>query len=212
MSVTLYDKALLSKFQAWTENTNIHVFDSTGNPKRVFEVIADDSKDNPIQLPVISISRPDGYRLGNTNKVPMSSNGKKLNADEEKVVTLNAIPIEIEYNIDVFTRYREEGDAYMREIVFNLINYPNLKITLPYMDTNYEHISNVTINSSINQVYDVRLNPDQISQIRCRVSISDAYLWDVRSRHTVTIGDGLLIDIISSETDEVIEEVDVSDV
>mgnify|MGYP001775740091 CR=1 FL=1 len=74
--------------------------------------------------------------------------GKKIEANENRVKQINAIPIILEYNIEVYARYYDEADSYMREIIFNVINYPRVDIEIPYLGFNTIHASNIRISSN----------------------------------------------------------------
>lgn len=188
MGVYLYDEALVAKIKNWTESTNIHIY-GPNEERRLIEVLADESKDNPIQLPLLSISRVGGYDILNSNKKRSTYDGMMYDSTLEKSVTLNAIPINISYQIDIMTRYLKEADAFMRNLIFNVINFPMLKVIIPYNGRNIEHnasiriITDVMDNSSAN-----RLNIGQFSRLSLGISIDDAYLWDTRIRDNISIG------------------------
>lgn len=187
MSLELYDKALVAKLNSWTNNTNIHVFgpDETQN---LIEVIADESNDKTLQLPIISISRSSGYEIINPNKKTLTYDGLLMDATTTKSINLNAIPISIVYQIDVWTRYQKEADEFIRNLIFNLINYPTLKVIIPYNQANLEHFANIRIatdvldNSSNN-----RLATRQFTRLSIGVNIDDAYLWDARVRNVISL-------------------------
>jgi hypothetical protein len=94
--------------------------------------MADETGDKPVKLPILSISRPGGYDIQNGNKKRLTYDGMMYDATETRSVTLNAIPIGITYQIDVWTRYFKEADAFMRNLIFNIINFPMLKVVIPY--------------------------------------------------------------------------------
>lgn len=185
MSASLYDKALLKKIQNWTHDTDVHI---TGveESRRLFEVIADQQNDKPITLPLIAIRRPGGYVISNKQKQPMSFRSLAIAKNNQGVVTLNAIPIDISYQIDIYTRYLEECDEYCRNFVFNLINYPQLDIEIPYHETNMIHHANVKINSDVedNSSVPERLIPGQFTRMSIGIDIDDAYIWDVNVNTT----------------------------
>ena len=87
-------------------------------------------------------------------------------------------------------RYFEEADAYMRNLIFNIINFPKLSVIIPY---NSDSIT-IEHNSSIRIVTDVldisserRLVPGQFTRLAIGISIDDAYLWDTRIRDNISI-------------------------
>lgn len=123
---------------------------------------------------------------------------------------LNAIPIEISYQVDVYTRYFQEADAYMRDIVFNIINHPIVTVQIPYLGEDKPHESKITVQSDIIDNSDIpeRLVKGQFTRLSLNFTVEDAYLWDVRDRKNVTISDKFLnIDIRKDDVDYVIEHV-----
>lgn len=189
MGVYLYDEALLAKIKNWTESTNVHVY-GPNESKRLIEVMADENGDKPIQLPIISISRVGGYDIINSNKKPMTYDGLMYDATIEKSIMLNAIPINVSYQIDVWTRYFKEADAYMRNLIFNIINFPMLKIIIPYNKDSraIEHNASIRIITDVvDNSDDNRLSIGEFSRLSIGISIDDAYLWDTRVRDNVSI-------------------------
>ena len=109
---------------------------------------------------------------------------------------MNAIPVSIQYQLDVYTRYFEEADEYMRNIVFNIINFPKLTIRIPYQDEQREHDANVRLLSEVEDNSDIpeRLIPGQFTRLSLSLYIDDAYLWDVRTRNNLAIDFQLDVD------------------
>lgn len=187
MAVYLYDDALVAKIKNWTENTSIHVY-GPNEAQRIIEVLADESGDKPLQLPLISISRVGGYEVLNSNKRRLTYDGMMYDSTIEKSVSLNAIPINISYQIDVMTRYLKEADSFMRNLVFNIINFPVLKIVIPYNDRNIEHKSSIRLITDVmDNSNDNRLQIGQFSRLSVGIGIDDAYLWDTRIRDNISI-------------------------
>ena len=104
MAVTFYDDALLAKLQKWTAGTEISIT-GVNETRRLFEVVIDKNNDQPIKLPLITLSRPGGYTILNKNKQPMSYNGLKLIKTPSGAGVVQAIPIGIGYQLDIYTRY-----------------------------------------------------------------------------------------------------------
>ena len=100
---------------------------------RLYEIMADDNKkpDAPIELPIIAISRNRGYAINNTSTKPMSYDGITLEATVGKSKILNAVPITISYQLDIYARKAEEADLIARNLIFNLINYTGLEVEIP---------------------------------------------------------------------------------
>lgn len=188
MSIRLYDEALLNKLKLWTKNSNAHVF-SPSDTKRLFEVIADEFGDKPIRLPIICLRRNGGYRIQNTNKKPTTFDGLSIESVlGGKTKQLNNVPIEILYQIDIYTRYLDEADEYARNFVFNLINFNHLEVEIPYNDSKLKHSATLRIASDVEDNSDIpeRLIEGQFTRFTLSVLVDDAYLWDVKYRDNYT--------------------------
>ena len=204
MSAILYDNALINKLKKWTEKADVQIY-GPSDQYRIFQINADKSNDKSFKLPAIVLSR-NGYSIDNISKRPMVWDGKKIEADENKVKQINAIPVKLDYNIEVYARYYDEADSYMREIIFNVINYPRLDIDIPYLGFNTIHASNIRISSSSiedNKQGGLLSFNDQICSLKLQINIDDAYLWDSRVRTTVSIeGDGLTVNPVNPDNSE----------
>lgn len=208
MSAILYDKALLKKIKKWTEKTDVQIY-GPSEANRVFQINADMHNDNPIKLPMIVLSR-NGFNINNTNRQPINFDGKRIYAKENQLTQINAIPITLNYSLDVYSRYYDEADAYMRELIFMIINSPTVKVTLPYMDINYTHISNIRLSN--NEVTDeslqVRSYRDMLCNLKINLNIDDAYIWDARIKSSVEITeDGLFVDTFNEKTSKIDSEI-----
>ena len=188
MSVELYDEALLEKLKNWTQDTNIHVF-GVNESSRVFSVVADTTNDRPIELPLIVLSRPGGFTIKDKYKQPKSYNGTLVAYNDTVGARLNVIGIDIPYQIDVYTRYQSEADEYMRNIVFNIINYPVVTVEIPYHDLGVTHVSNIRLISDVEDNSDIpeRLIPGQFKRYTLGINIDDAYLFDIRVKGNLRI-------------------------
>ena len=71
----------------------------------------------------------------------------------------------------------DEADEYMRNIIFNVVNYPRLTITIPYYDENIKHDSSIHLDSTIadNSSVPERLIAGQFTRLSCKISVADAY-------------------------------------
>ena len=188
MSVYLYDEAFVEKLRYWTKNTQVNVY-SPDDTRRLFEVMADNSNDSPIQLPIICLRRKSGLNVIRTGKRPMTFDGLMLEATSEKSVQLDAIPIDISYQLDIYTRYFKEADEFLRNLTFNIINYPKLTIKIPYNDFDIEHNGFILMSSDIEDNSNVpeRLINGQFTRLTFNINIDDAYLWNVRVKDNLSI-------------------------
>ena len=188
MAVRFYDEALLKKFQKWTADTQVQLT-GVNETRRLFEVIADKQNDKPIQLPLIALSRNGGYTIQEKYKQPRSYNGNALIVTTDSGAKLNAIPIGISYQLDIYARHLAEADEYARNIVFNIINYPKLNIEIPYEDSGLTHDANIRLITDVEDNSDIpeRLISGQFTRFTIGIDIDDAYLFDVRIKDNLNI-------------------------
>ena len=106
----------------------------TDETKRLFETKADDTNDKPIKLPFITLSRSNDIELLSSIKNLRSFNGLTVSKTQESTLQMNVIPIKVEYQLDIYTKTYEEGDEYLRNFLFKLINNPQIVIDIPYND------------------------------------------------------------------------------
>lgn len=190
MSTKLYDDALLAKIKYWCQDSVLTVF-GVDETKRLFEVVADTTNDQPIKLPLVCISRPGGFNIRLKSKNALSYDALKLDSNYNKSKLLNAVPIGIEYQLDIYTRYYEEADEYIRNFVFNIINYPRISVNIPYNNENRQHNSSLRIAGEVEDNSEVpeRLIKGQFTRLTLSLIIDDAYLWDVRIKDNWHIGE-----------------------
>ena len=188
MSASIYDKALLEKLKNWIKDPNLTI---TGpdETRRLFEYIADKSDDGKIKLPLITLRRAPSMRILSTNKKPLAFDGWRKNNNSIKGDQLNAIPIQLNYQIDIYTRYFEEAEEYVRNFIFNIINYPKLDIEIPYNNSRIIHSSNIRLDEEVNDNSDIpeRLVPGQFTRKTIGIYIDDAYLFDYKTKDTIKI-------------------------
>ena len=190
MSTYLYDEALENKIKYWTEDTNVHIY-GPNQTRRLFMTIANETNDKPIELPLISISRIGGFNILNQSKQPLAYSALTIQANQEKGMKLNAIPIDLQYQIDVYARYYKDADEIARNLVFNFIRYPKIQITVPYYEQNILHSSKISLSSEVQDNSDIpeRLIAGQFTRLSFSIHIDDAYLWDIRIGETIRITD-----------------------
>lgn len=200
MSTYLYDEALVRKFKSWTHSSQIEIF-GPNEFSRVIELMADRSGDKPIELPIIYIERDRGFNIINngTTRRPLSYDGKDINANSYQSEILNAIPISISYQVNVYTRYAKEADILVRNLIFNVINYPGLEVVVPKVgiyneDTDsydeFKHTARIEFgNTEIqdNSNEKERFIEGNYTKLSFLITINDAYLWDLREHRTADI-------------------------
>lgn len=189
MGVRFYDNALLEKLKKWTAGTNTFLT-GVNETKRMFETTLDKNNDKPIKLPLIALSRPGGYTILNRNQKPLAHDGNALMRSETRGARVSAIPIGINYQLDIYTRYMDEADEYARNFIFNIINYPKLNIEIPYEGLKLlTHDANIRLTSDVEDNSDIpeRLIPGQFTRLTLGINIDDAYLFDVRIKDNLSI-------------------------
>ena len=188
MAISYFDKALLNKVKSWVNDPNMTI---TGpdETKRLFQYKADISGDQPIQLPLIALRRGRDVEILSTNKKPLTFDGATIEANRERSGILNGIPISIKYQLDIYTRYYQEADEYIRNFIFQFINFPKIDIVIPYNDANIEHSSNVRIETTVTDNSDIpeRLIPGQFTRFTLPLYIDDAYIFDYKFRKNYII-------------------------
>lgn len=104
-------------------------------------------------------------------------------------IALNAIPITLNYSLDVYTRYQKENDLYIRNLIFNIINYPTFQIEVNYNGIHVEHTANIRLEPLItaDSGFSTKLFSDQICRQSLAINVDDAYLWDTRVRQNANI-------------------------
>jgi hypothetical protein len=121
----------------------------------LFQIRADQTQDKPLKLPLISLSRNTDVELDFPHKKPLSFDGKMIAAAGDYSYQIDAIPMRLQYQLDIYTRYAAEGDEYMRNFVFNFVNHPKLLIHLPYNNAQVTHTANVDILSPVSENSDI---------------------------------------------------------
>ena len=188
MALRYYDEAVKNKIANWVKDPNM-LITSPNETRRLFEYTLDRNNDKPISLPLIALRRNPDVRILNPNKRALTFDGATTEANELKVSILNAIPIALTYQLDIYTRYYEECDDYVRNFIFNFINYPNLHITIPYNGSEIDHDSTITLLEDFSDNSDIpeRLIPGQFTRFTLNFTVDDAYLFSIPVRDTVKL-------------------------
>lgn len=189
MSISLYDEAIVKKIQSWINSPNLRVL-RPDEVTRLFQLGNADNNDEPMKLPLISVSRVPEFNILQTNRKPISYDGLMLDATYSKSLQLNAIPISITYQVDIYTQTYREGDEYLRNFIFNLVNSPDITIFLPYNDSNIEVKATIELDTSVSDNSDIpeRLFAGQFTRWTLVLHVNNAYLFSVPYKKNVHIG------------------------
>lgn len=204
MGIRYYDEAIHKKIQSWIKDPHMRIL-KTNETSRLFQMHADQLKDEPIKLPLIALSREANLYLDKPLKRLLTFDGKHLTTKETQTLQLNAIPINVIYQLDIYTRRFEEGDEYLRNFIFQFTNYPKLTITLPYNNVNFtvnaylDLLSTVTDNSDIPE----RLFADQFTRWTLQLELKQGYLFSIPFRDNWSIESITLEDVNTEEKEEV---------
>lgn len=199
MGVRFYDQALVDKISKWWPDNSINIL-KPNETSRLWGIQSDKNNDEPLKLPLLVISRDPSINLQVSTRRNLSCRGMILKQNEEKSFLLNAIPIDINYQIDIYTggvdlntgipnQGYELGDEYIRTLVFNLVNHPKLEITIPYQGFNIKHTANIFLESTITDNSDIpeKKFSDQFTRWTVRFKINDAYLFSIPEQSNAKI-------------------------
>ena len=205
MACRYYDDILAGKLKNWIpDNAKLRVL-KPDETTRLFKTKADDTKDKPVKLPVIALSRSkditlrsnikqlksfDGLRLYPEGVDPNLSN---LKGDEYKealeklpneTAQFNVIPILLNYQIDIYTKTYEECDEYVRNFLFKLINNPRVVIDIPYNGANLQHVANIRVLDQVSDTTDIaeHLFAGQFTRFTIQLELQDAFLFNIPYR------------------------------
>lgn len=183
MAIRYYDEALANKINSWlpkSKNRKIQIL-KPDEVKRLFTIEADERGDKPIQLPLIAISRETQIDVMHPTKRAMSFDGMMLKSDGKHTLQLDAVPISLTYQVDIYTRHFDEGDELLRELIFKIINNPQLTITLPYNNQNLIQVCAMKMQGQVEDTSAIseRLFSGQFTRWTMRVDIDGAYLYSI---------------------------------
>ena len=150
-------------------------------------------KDRPFKLPLIALSRDKDIELALNIKNPRSFNGSKLNNyrvdskgnpivdDLMQTILYNTIPIKLKYQMDIYTKTYDEGDEYLRNFLFKIINNPKIVIDIPYNGFDIHHIAYIRVMNTVSDTSDIseRLFPGQFTRWTIQMEIQDAFLFSI---------------------------------
>lgn len=188
MAVSLYDNALAEKIGRWVKDPNLRIL-KPNEVTRMLQIASDDSKDKPLSLPMIALSREPTVTILNPGKRPHTFDGMLVEVSEGHSLKKNVIPISLSYQLDIYTRRYDEGDEYMRNFVFNFTNYPKLQIFIPYNNIQTPHNANIRLDPNIEDNSDIpnRLFSGQFTRWTLKLTIDDACLFSIPEKDNLSI-------------------------
>ena len=186
MAISYYDEAITQKIKNWlADSSKLRVL-SPDESSRLIQLAADDSKDNPLRLPVIAISRNKDIELESAIKQNKSFDGFILDKDEDTATTvhMNVIPIKTTYQLDIYTKKRIEADEYVRQYLFKLINNPQIIIDIPYPHRDncvLRHTANLRVLNTISDTSDIPTHvfAGQFYKWTIQLELQDGFLFSI---------------------------------
>ena len=183
MAIGYYDDAVTEKIKGWlADSSQLRVL-APEESNRLIQLNAEDSNDQPLKLPLIAISRNRDLEIESTIKQNKSFDGFILDRDKSGTTTvhLNVIPIKTTYQLDIYTKKRIEGDEYVRQYLFKLINNPQIIIDIPYNNYVVRHTANLRVLNTVSDTSDIpnHLFAGQFYKWTIQLELQDGFLFSI---------------------------------
>ena len=214
MAIGYYDDAITEKIKGWlADSSQLRVL-APEESNRLIQLNAEDTNDAPLKLPLIAISRNKDLEIESTIKQNKSFDGFVIKKDEANATTvhLNVIPIKTTYQLDIYTKKRIEGDEYVRQYLFKLINNPQIIIEIPYNNCIIRHTANLRVLNTVSDTSDIptHIFAGQFYKWTIQLELQDGFLFSIpRKNNWRFVGYEIsLVDKIIDPTEEFIEASD----
>ena len=187
MAISYYDDAVTQKIKGWlADSSKLRVL-SPDESTRLIQLRAEDSNDQPLQLPLISISRNRDIEIESTIKQNKSFDGLIIGKDASGAATihLNVIPVKTTYQLDIYTKKRIEADEYVRQYLFKLINNPQIIIEIPYNNYLIKHTANLRVLSTVSDTSDISTHifAGQFYKWTIQLELQDGFLFSIPQKN-----------------------------
>lgn len=210
MAIGYYDDAITEKIKGWlADSSKLRVL-APEESSRLIQLNAEDSNDKPLQLPLIAISRNKDLEIESTIKQNKSFDGLIIGGGVEGAATvhLNVIPIKTTYQLDIYTKKRIEGDEYIRQYLFKLINNPQIIIEIPYNNYIVRHTANLRVLNTVSDTSDISTHifPGQFYKWTIQLELQDGFLFSIpQKRNWKFVGyEMTAVDKISDPDEELV--------
>ena len=183
MAISYYDEAITQKIKNWlADSSKLRVL-SPDESNRLIQLMDDDSKDKPVKLPIITISRNKDIELESAIKQNKSFDGFIVHKDSTTATTvhMNVIPIKTTYQLDIYTKKRIEADEYVRQYLFKLINNPQIIVEIPYNNYILKHTANLRVLNTISDTSDIptHIFAGQFYKWTIQLELQDGFLFSI---------------------------------
>jgi hypothetical protein len=183
VAINYYDEAITQKIKGWLADTSKLRVLSPDESTRLIQLRAEDSNDQPLQLPLLAISRNKDIEIESTIKQNKSFDGLTIGKDTDTATTvhLNVIPIKTTYQLDIYTKKRIEVDEYVRQYLFKLINNPQIIIEIPYNNCLVSHTANLRVLNTVSDTSDIpsHLFAGQFYRWTIQLELQDGFLFSI---------------------------------
>lgn len=140
--IQLYDEAILDYFRtAFKANVAI-------TPVTDFWRVIAMHKEGRLQLPAICLSRKTGTRDAELTSWVIGRKGRTDRVQNHKLVTEQAMPLLLNYNLTTLTTTQDDNDELISEIIFLILNKPRVSVLIPYGSERTVH-SQISIDGEI---------------------------------------------------------------
>jgi hypothetical protein len=183
MAIGYYDEAVTQKIKGWlADSSKLRVL-APEETTRLIQLNAEDTNDQPLQLPLIAISRNKDLEIELAIKQNKSFDGLVIGKDNLGATTihLNVIPVKTTYQLDIYTKKRIEADEYVRQYLFKLINNPQIIIDIPYNNYLVRHTANLRVLNTVSDTSDIpnHLFPGQFYRWTIQLELQDGFLFSI---------------------------------
>lgn len=194
MSIRFYDDAITEKLAKWIPDDKKMRILKPNESKRLFELLAVDSGDKQIKLPLVALSRNPQIEMLLSTKNLRSFNGIKLAATEAQTLLMNIIPVKVMYQLDIYTKTYDEGDELLRNFVFKLVNNPKFVVTIPYNGTDIQHTANLRLLPNLSDTSQIaqRTFVGQFTRWSIQLELQDAFMFNMPYKANSYIEQGIL--------------------
>jgi hypothetical protein len=186
MAISYYDDAVTAKIKGWlADSSNLRVL-TPDETNRVIELAAEDSGDQPLKLPLLTISRNKELEITNTIKQNKSFDGLIIQRDAPTAtavhtVHMNVIPVKTLYQLDIYTKKQLDADEYVRQFLFKLINNPQIIVEIPYNNYVIKHTANLRVLNSVSDTSDIpnHIFAGQFYRWTIQLELQDGFLFSI---------------------------------
>jgi hypothetical protein len=220
MAISYYDDAIVEKLKKWIPDTNTLRILGPDDTKKLFETKADDTGDQPVKFPFITLTRNrDLEILSNIKQLKSFDGFKVLNSATKNVVIpdktalFNVIPVKTTYQINIYTKFKYEADEYVRNFLFKLINNPQIIVNIPYNNMELRHTANLRVLETVSDTSDIsqRLFPGQFYRWTIQLELQDGFLFNIPYKTNYFVGQVDVNLVNDPQPDELIGSIKVID-